>query len=257
MFLDVRKSDCSPRGTGHPFPGRQRSFVHWSAMVVIALASGVVSTFALIAGPLPIPNGSRFASQDWESPGYSFGYQPPADTNLGLLLASWRTPLEFATFLESHGRYVTCTNAVTFVKSYRRSTAEFQANHWHGDCNDFAHSVCEVAAMHGYQMGFISLWPKHWRDLFAKDWHQVAVLCLERDREYVIFDNGSPFRWRGSLAEYADSIDKKIIPFGGQLNWRPTRENPLARFVDQFRFNETLTENRQPLKRGQQAPNLL
>ncbi|MFO0945541.1 MAG: hypothetical protein U1D30_06305 [Planctomycetota bacterium] len=174
-----------------------------------------------------------------------------------MLVASWRSPLDFSMFLESHGRYVTSSNAVTFVTSYRRSIADLQATHWQGDCNDFAQSVCEVAATHGYRMGIISLWPKSWRDLFAKDWHQVAVLCVEQDREYLIFDNGSPFRWRGTLAEYAASIDKKIIPFGGQLNWRPTRENPLARFVDQFRFNETLIENRQPLRPRQQPPNLL
>jgi hypothetical protein len=214
--------------------------VAFSATILLA------GIFLQLTSPLP-PDAP--VELHGESAPYVFEFMPPPETNLELLVRSWQSPLEFSEFLDRYSKYVTASSAMGFVGSYRRSLVDLQRTKWEGDCNDFAYAVCEVGARHGYKMGFVSMWPKDWGRLFAEDWHQVAVLCLREDERYVVFDNGTPRFWEGTLEDYADSVGKKIVPFGGQLNWRPTRDNPIARFVDQFRCNERLSENTRPIHR--------
>lgn len=163
------------------------------------------------------------------------------------LMGLFVSPLSYARFLEGRSQRVQANDPMTYFRNFRRSIGEFEREGWSGDCNDFANSMCEVGYYHGFPMGLVSLWPREWHDRLHKDWHQLAVLCLVENQDYLIFEFERVIRWRGSLDEYAAAMGKSILPVGGILRWRPTKPNPLARFVDHFRTNESLPENTLPL----------
>jgi hypothetical protein len=164
------------------------------------------------------------------------------------------TPIQFCRFLGRYGVRTNAADPVTYLRQFRLSLEEFQRRGWSGDCNDFANAICDAGYHQGYPMGLVSVWPRDWRDRLSKDWHQLAVLCLQRDRDYLIFEFGQVIRWKGTLQAYAESIDKEILPVGGVLDWRPTRPHPLARLVDHLRLNARLIENTLPLDRPQDDP---
>jgi hypothetical protein len=63
---------------------------------------------------------------------------------------------------------------------------------------------------------------------------------------HLIIDNGRAILWRGTLDEYAESLDKTIVPIGGLVAWRPVRRNPIARFFDHLRRSTNLREESIP-----------
>lgn len=230
---------------------RHASFASFGLILALLIATSITGGFSELAGPLPDAIGAdEFAGKRYRGQG-----MPSPHADLATIARVCGNPVGFSRFLEAHARYVTAADVPEFLASYRLSTDELRARNWEGDCNDLAHAVCEVGARQGFAMGFVSLWPRRWSELFSQDWHQVAVLCLRAGESYVIFDNGSARYWRGTLDDYARSIDKSIIPIGGQLHWRPTRPNPLARLVDHARLNEPLPECGRPLEGvGPSAP---
>lgn len=229
--------------TGPRPSGGHRSFVRASLALALTLGAAVEkafldSTAALPQGPLPPPVVGR--------PAYSSDQPLPADLDPDMLLEELGSPMAAAEFLQRRARFVISPDLWSFVRDYRLSIAEFQARGWSGDCNDLTGVICEVGHRHGYRMGVLTLWPQQWQDRLTKEWHQVAVVCLAKNRRYLIFDNGVPIWWEASIEEYARSIDKAVLPIGGMLRWQPTRPNPLARFLDHLRFNTDLDETPVP-----------
>ena len=210
----------------------------------LLLMSSVGIFLTLVAAPLPLETWSeRIVGNST-----AYGSMPSPDLPPRDFLCSLPSPLDFSRFLKAHSKCLRCDNPYTYATQFRMGLDEFQEHGWKGDCNDFANVICEVGYRHGYPMGIISMWPLHARDRLTKDWHQTAVLCLQENKDYLVFEFEQVFRWRGTLEEYANLHGKEIIPVGGILDWRPTKPNPLARFMDHLRGNVRLPANHQPLR---------
>ena len=214
------------------------------SIVATLLATLTGWTLAVLGAPLPQTHGETFSS----SPYWVEAPPPPGGLRADDLLCSLSSPLDASTFLSRHARRIRHKNPIVYTSRFRMSFEEFQRYGWRGDCNDFANSICEAGHRHGYPMGLVSMWPLHPRDRLRKDWHQVAVLCLQPDREYIVFEYEVPIHWHGTLEDYARSIGKTILPVGGVLEWRPTKPNLLARFLDHLRWNTRLRVNERPLR---------
>lgn len=232
---------------------RPNSFV--SLVTAVALLAVAVGAKQLvdIAGPLP-PVSPQQRVQPLLV--YVSGGLPPAESDTDILLRSLANPIDLSRFLQTHARHEICPDALTFLREYRMSLAELQGKGWRGDCNDLTNAMCEASFVNGYSLGVLSLWPREWSQWLRKPWHQVAVLCIHQHEEYIIFDNARPIYWRGSLEDYARSINKSIPPLGGKMTWRPTKQNPLARLLDHLRWNEELPENPLP-SRTPQRPRMI
>lgn len=199
----------------------------------------------LLAFGAPLP-----ANQDvpaWLAWDESLSELPSADAPAADLLCNISSPMTFARFLTMHSHRYRHANPLAYTKCFRMDLEEFQQAGWEGDCNDFANAICELGHHHGYPMGIVSMWPIRLSERLERDWHQIAVLCLRQDRAYLIFEFERPIWWKGSLEDYARSHDRMIMPIGGVLEWRPTKRNPLARFMDHLRLNTPLPENQRPL----------
>jgi len=226
-------------------PGQRPSYL-FAPIVSLALLlmSTVGFTLTYFGAPLPQESWNERIIET------SAAYQglPSPTMPLRDFLCSLRTPFEFSRFLKVHSKCLRCPDPFTYATEFRMGLDEFQEHGWKGDCNDFANVICEVGYRHGYPMGIISMWPLRVQDRLSKDWHQTAVLCLQENSDYLIFEFEQVFRWRGTLQEYARYHEKEIIPFGGVIDWRPTKKNPLARFMDHLRGNVRLEENSRPLR---------
>lgn len=220
------------------------------SIVAILLATLTGFTLAYFGAPLSRTQAETFAS----SPYLVEALPPSGDLGAEDLLCSLPSPLDASTFLSRHARRIRHKNPIVYTSRFRMSFEEFQKCGWRGDCNDFANSICEAGYRHGYPMGLVSMWPLEGRERLRKDWHQVAVLCLQPEREYIVFEYEVPIHWHGTLEGYARSIGKTILPVGGVLEWRPTRPNLLARFLDHLRWNTKLRPNERPLRPLPPAP---
>lgn len=232
------------RGSSRPQlsarPGSTISLATALALLFVGIAS---KQMVDVAGPLPPIDPVQRVQPLLV---YVSGGQPPAQTDTDILMRSLANPIDFSRFLQTHARHVICPDAPTFLREYRLSLADLQAKGWQGDCNDLTNAMCEASFANGYSLGVLSMWPRQWNKRLTQSWHQVAVFCVKRDEEYIIFDNGRPIHWRGSLQDYARSTNRAIPPLGGVMTWRPMKSSPLARLLDHLRWNEELPENTLP-----------
>lgn len=221
-----------------------------STAVLVSLASAALFSgwMAYLGAPLSAEQRRPLTLAAMrEYPGL---YSLSPDDNARDLLCCLSSPLQASDFLQRYAHRIRHHSPVPYARGFRLSLAELQSAGWQGDCNDYANAICEIGYHHGYSMSIVSMWPSRWTKRLSDDWHQIAVLCLEPEREYLIFEYATPVHWLGTLEEYAQSNHKAILPVGGVLNWRPTKQNPVARFLDHLRSNSPPPANRQPLRPG-------
>lgn len=159
------------------------------------------------------------------------------------------TPLEAGAYLERHAQYRLAPSVVRFALDYRLSLRELQSRNWVGDCNDLANAICELVDRQGYPVSILTVWPNSWQGRLTKEWHQMAVLCVRANSCYVVFDNGRPVVWNGTLDGFVRHIGMEVLPVGGMIPWRPVKPNPLARFIDHLRWNSLPAPAQQPVDR--------
>ena len=239
-------SPLSPGGrvAGDPSasPGMSKGYLTTYAVLVTMTLAGIF--LVLVAAPLPIEQAE--ASRDWTIH-ESVSTLPDPHSAMSDILCALPTPLAFSHFLKLNSSRYRHHDPYSYTRQFRLDLDEFQKVGWAGDCNDFANVMGELGYRHGYPMGLVSMWPERWQDRLHKDWHQIAVLCVKQDRLYLVFEFDNYIWWHGTLAEYAKSQGKSIIPVGGVIDWHPTKKNFLARFVDHLRSNVVLPENDRPL----------
>ncbi|MBX9770818.1 MAG: hypothetical protein K2X29_05585 [Candidatus Obscuribacterales bacterium] len=235
------------------FFARSRSFPNWfarsrsSACLSLSAAHFVTSSLLIGLFYIGAPREPTFPSTSVVGDHRLPRVLPPPDASTHVLFSSLTSPMSYTRFLAQYGVRVRATGPVDYIRRYRLNLEEFRAGGWLGDCNDFANTIAEMGYRQGYPMGLLSMWPARWQDRLSKDWHQAAVMCLQHDREYLVFDFDEVIHWKGTLEEYAQSQRKSVLPMGGVLDWRPTKQNPLARFMDHLRSNQSLPEFRLPV----------
>lgn len=219
-----------------------------SAVVLLALAAAASLTAWIADLGAPLPPDARRPLSFAAAAHYPGSLGLSQDHSAAELLCSLRSPMHASEFLTHNAHRIRHTSPLPYALRFRLTLAELQRVGWEGDCNDYANAICEIGYHHGYPMYIVSMWPERWSHRLRDDWHQIAVLCLQPNREYLIFDYETPVHWHGTLDEYAKRGRKVILPVGGTLEWRPTKANPVARFLDHLRSNSQPPANQKPLE---------
>ncbi len=155
---------------------------------------------------------------------------PPADIDVEMLRYCAYQTLD--RFFQKHGE-ISDTNFFEFFVTYRESMEQLQENGWRGPCNNVVETGAECCASQGHPYYVVSIYPKNFFRRFTTGWHQMGTVCIEKDADYLIFDNTKILRWKGTLDEYIAQRHRSytIVAYGGVRRWFRTQENFFARMT--------------------------
>lgn len=217
--------------------GKSRhSAAHISAIIAVQISALLSASGGALVAPVKQP--TAYANQLYgpRNP----HTKPDPDMDIETLMQHLPTPHSVQEFFQKHTKYERDSFPIEFASEYRKPPEEFQKAGWTGCCNNYAEFACEWGAAHGHPMYLISLWPNGWHQKVHKSYHQLAVLCVENDKNYIMFDNDKVVEWKGTIEEYVQKewSDFSIPPIAGKVKWVRTQNNMLAKMFYQIGFNE-------------------
>lgn len=117
---------------------------------------------------------------------------------------------------------------VGFLHTYRRPPETFLERK-KGPCSNYANAVGEWAALHGKKSYTISICPQNPVTALSSPWHQFQIFCIQRNRRYLVMDNGKRTYCTG-LSDYVNRYypGMTVLPTGGCVPWRRTSDTVLG-----------------------------
>lgn len=229
-----RLETSSERRTGGP--------IRLTAVILLGILGGLKAKFADLVAPVAQPEATQYVSlhDPYE------GAVPPPDADIETILQCNHETLN--RFFQENGK-VPPTGLLRFFPTYRNAPPTLQENNWEGPCNQWVECGGESFARQGHPLYIVNLWPKNFFRRFTTDWHQIGVVCIETDSDYLIVDNNRIIRHKGTLEEYINAqwSEHSVLWACGVRRWCRTQDNFLARSIIQLGGNEEILPTQSPV----------